>query len=91
MNAMTTFAAPIVHTENHGVFATSKDVAAYFGKEHRNVLRDIEALISADAAIALNFEPIEIPVKVGFGMRFDRAFKMDRDGGCWKFFRDPRK
>jgi len=71
---------PIVHTENHGVFATSRDVAAFFEKEHRNVLRDIEALISADAAIALNFEPIEIPVKVGFGMRFDRAFKMDRDG-----------
>ncbi len=31
-------------------------------------------LLSADASIASNFGAIEIPVKVGFGMRFDRAF-----------------
>lgn len=41
-------------------------MAAYFGKRHDNVLRDIETLISAEPSIALNFEGIEIDVKVGF-------------------------
>jgi Rha family phage regulatory protein len=62
------------------VFATSRDVAAFFGKEHKHVLRDIEALISADASIASIFGPIEIATKVGFGTRMDRAYEMDRDG-----------
>ncbi|MCE1235673.1 MAG: Rha family transcriptional regulator [Hyphomicrobiales bacterium] len=56
---------PIVHTEGTRVFATSKDVAAYFGKEHKHVLRDIEDLLLASAkAIAPNFGPIEIAAMV---------------------------
>lgn len=71
---------PLVHTEGNRVFATSKDVAAYFEKRHDHVLRDIESLISADASIAPSFGAIELATQVGFGTRWDRAFKMDRDG-----------
>lgn len=60
--------------------ATSKVVAAYFGKRHDNVIRDIENLLALEPAIALNFEAIELVIKVGFGTRKDRAFEMTRDG-----------
>jgi Rha family phage regulatory protein len=55
-------------------------VARYFGKQHFNLLRDIETLISQDTAITFNFEAIEIETKVGFGIRRDRAYNMTRDG-----------
>jgi Rha family phage regulatory protein len=55
-------------------------VAAFFGKDHKHVLRDITDLIADAPSIALNFEPIEIAVKVGFGTRMDPAFDMTKDG-----------
>lgn len=36
---------PIVHVKDGAVYANSRDVAAFFGKEHKNVLRDVDILI----------------------------------------------
>ncbi|URK16949.1 Rha family transcriptional regulator [Thalassospira sp. GO-4] len=38
---------PIVTIKNNEVFANSRDVAAYFGKKHFNVLQDIDKTIGA--------------------------------------------
>lgn len=38
---MTTTLTPVVHIKDNAVFANSRDVADYFGKQHKNVLRDI--------------------------------------------------
>ncbi|MEE3047534.1 MAG: Rha family transcriptional regulator [Pseudomonadota bacterium] len=37
---------PVVTIKNNEVFANSRDVAAYFGKRHGNVLRDIDDLLT---------------------------------------------
>ena len=71
---------PIVKLQSGKPVTTSKDVAAYFGKRHDHVIRDIEALISQEPAIAPNFGAIETDVKVGFGTRKSPAYQMDRDG-----------
>lgn len=60
--------------------ATSKDVAAYFGKKHHTVLEAVDDLLSTEPSIARNFLAIEVDVKIGFGTRKDRAFEMTRDG-----------
>ena len=41
------------------VMVTSLDVAETFGKEHKNVLRDIETLGCSEEFNQLNFEPIK--------------------------------
>lgn len=80
-NLTTTVTNPIVHVEAGRVFATSRDVAAFFEKRHDNVLRDINALLSTDPACALNFEETsgDVPMPRG-GSRVERAYNMDRDG-----------
>lgn len=57
--------------------ADSRDVAQRFGKEHKNVLRDIDALISQAQSCRLNFEPISYTDAMN---RQQRCFVMDRDG-----------
>lgn len=42
---------PVVSVWKGEVLANSRDVAEYFEKEHRNVLRDIDALIAAEPAL----------------------------------------
>lgn len=56
---------------------TSRDVAEVFGKEHKNVLRDIETLQCSESFSRLNFEP------TSYTDRFNREQKeyiMTRDG-----------
>jgi Rha family phage regulatory protein len=49
---------PVVRlTESGEAMADSRDVAAYFGKQHKNVLRDIRALHCSEEFRRLNFEP----------------------------------
>lgn len=56
----------LVPMDEYGVFGDAKDtaranslrVAEVFGKEHKNVLRDIEALDCSTDFHRLNFEPI---------------------------------
>lgn len=71
-------AAPIVTIKNNAVVADSRNVAAYFGKQHAHVLRDIDDLILAAPEAASNFgvcsyQSVE-------GGRSYRAFDMTRDG-----------
>ena len=53
---------PVVFIQDGEVFANSRDVAAYFGKQHRNIIRDIEKLVAGGV---LNFEetPYIVPQK----------------------------
>lgn len=63
--------------------AVRSDVlAAHFHRSHKNVLRDIAKLRSKcpESFFGLNFEPIAIDVKTGFGIRKDRAYLLTRDG-----------
>ena len=69
--------APLVHIKNGAVFANSRDVAAYFGKEHRDVLRTIDRLIAQEATLGLrNFA--HLPHTGPSGSRQYRSFGMDR-------------
>ncbi len=70
---------PVVFERDGRVFANSRDVAAYFGKEHRNVLRDIRNLI-ADAGEwgVLNFE--QTPATDPQNGQSYQTFDMTRDG-----------
>ena len=63
--------------------AVRSDIVAYhFKRSHKNVLRDIAKLRAKcpESFFALNFEPKEIEVKTGFGVRKDRAYLLTRDG-----------
>jgi Rha family phage regulatory protein len=59
--------------------ADSREVAERFGKEHKNVLRDIDELISKAPSAAAYFEQgyYELP---NTGTQRHRCFTMDRDG-----------
>lgn len=61
--------------------ALSVDVARHFGKLHKNVLRDIEALACSKDFCRLNFEPTSREVRgPNGGGRMERAIRMTRDG-----------
>ncbi|MFG1466535.1 Rha family transcriptional regulator, partial [Xanthobacter sp. DSM 24535] len=73
---------PIVKVgkDGHG-WANSRDVAAFFGKQHKNLLRDIDALTADDPACQLNFELTSETVAMPRGgTRQEPAYLMDRDG-----------
>jgi Rha family phage regulatory protein len=74
-----TIAAPIVRTEGNRVFATSRDVAAYFEKRHDHVLRDIDELLRMDPEASPIFGEgyYTLPAT---GQQKHRMFEMDRDG-----------
>lgn len=57
------------------MFATSRDVAAYFEKDHRNVLQSIDALVAEGV---LNYQQTPY-VNAQNGQAY-RCFEMDRDG-----------
>jgi Rha family phage regulatory protein len=69
---------PVVHADGMRVYATSLDVAAFFEKQHKNVLaniREIEA-IQPDFH-RLNFQPISVPDHYG---REQPAYEMTKAG-----------
>lgn len=64
----------------HG-WATSLQVAEHFGKQHRNVLRDIRSMDIPESDRALNFELTITPVLGPKGaVRDEPMYKMTRDG-----------
>ncbi|WP_247875296.1 phage regulatory protein/antirepressor Ant [Ochrobactrum sp. Marseille-Q0166] len=70
---------PVVFERDGGVFTNSRDVAAYFGKEHRNVIRDIDNLIKSEPNLGvLNFEQTPY-VEPSNGQTY-RSYDIDRDG-----------
>jgi Rha family phage regulatory protein len=78
---------PVVREKDGIAYATSHDVAAFFEKQHKHVLRDIDALRGhgpdlgheADQWFAANFELVTTPHATVAG-RQDRSFNMTRDG-----------
>lgn len=75
---------PKLKVVNGHVYATSLEVAKRFNKAHKNVLRDIQNIISQpnfeppnDDFNRLNFEPISIPDRLN---REQPAFNLTRDG-----------
>lgn len=48
--------APVIFSKKEGIFTNSRDVAAFFGKRHDHVLRDIDNLIEKEPSLApVNF------------------------------------
>lgn len=73
-----------IHVEflNENTPAVRSDILAeHFNRSHKNVLRDIAKLRAKcpESFFGLNFEPKEIDVKTGFGIRKDRAYLLTRD------------
>lgn len=75
---------PVVSIVNNNVTALSTDVAKFFGKVHRNVVRDIEELISKlPSSRLLNFERSEVSIPSNIKNapnRIIKAYRMTRDG-----------
>ncbi len=69
---------PVVSLKDGRVVATSKDVSAYFGKQHNNVLAAIDNLIGISVEAALNFK--FCPCQAYEQGRSYRQFEMTRDG-----------
>ncbi len=76
---------PVVFEKDGEVFASSRDVAEFFEKQHNNVLRDIDKIvksvkISENQAFA-GFEQVEEEAELGNGAkRKTRSYNMNRDG-----------
>lgn len=74
----TTSADPVVFERHGKVFANSRDVAAFFGKNHQHVMRDIRRLIALRPELnRSNFGLVELPDSKG---ELRPTYDMDRDG-----------
>lgn len=74
----TTTVSPIVTLKGNQAFANSRNVAAFFGKRHDNVLRDIEYILLDAPEASLNFE--DCSYQAVPGGRSYPAFNMTKDG-----------
>ncbi len=73
-----TISAPVVFENAGRAFASSRDVAAYFGKRHKNVLQAIRGLLGTHPELRrLNFQPSEWVNEQG---KPQPVYDMDRDG-----------
>ena len=72
---------PIVFERNGVVFASSRDVAAYFGKRHDHVLRDIDQAIENLSSPDLGSQWFRATEAFDAGAnRIVRSYDMTRDG-----------
>ena len=71
---------PSVFTRNGQVFTNSRDVAAYFDREHRSVLRKIDTLIQDEPDLALHHFVQGYEALPATGEQAHRFFDIDRDG-----------
>lgn len=75
--AETTTKLPIVFEHDHDVVASSQDIADYFDKHHRHVLRDIRELIKKDSSLEENFKL--------------SSYKIEEDGRSYPYYLMNRK
>lgn len=76
--AMTTPNAPVVIVKDGVPVADSRDVATAFGKQHKNVLQKVDALIAeAPELNGLNFKPVISADSKG---EMRRSYEMDETG-----------
>jgi Rha family phage regulatory protein len=72
---------PVVFEKGGAIKTNSRDVAAYFGKQHKNVLQSIDNLECDEDFYRLNFQPVIIEYENGKGgTQQARAFDMTKDG-----------
>ncbi|MBB5372285.1 Rha family phage regulatory protein [Acidocella aromatica] len=74
-----TSTAPTVTTQSGKAVTTSRAVAEYFGKQHKHVLRDIDALQFQAGGPLPNFGPGYFTTP-STGTQQHREYTMDRDG-----------
>jgi len=68
---------PVVRVKDGGVFANSRDVAAFFGKQHKDVLRRYDRLECSSEFNERNFAPVDYLDEKGEARR---SVDMTRDG-----------
>lgn len=72
---------PSVFQKNGQVMTNSRDIAAYFGKQHKDVLRAIDNLDCSDEYHQRNFAPVTSKVERPDGSAIKvRTFDMTKDG-----------
>lgn len=71
-------ATPAVYTRGGIAYASSRDVAAFFGKDHKHVLRDIRQIVEDAPMAGSNFGPCTYRAVTG-GREYP-AVEMTRDG-----------
>jgi Rha family phage regulatory protein len=71
---------PVVFAKEGGVFALSQDVAAFFGKPHRSVLRAIDDLIAQEASLTPAQFCAGVYTLPNTRTQEHRMFRMTRDG-----------
>lgn len=71
---------PTVIVKDGEVFANSRDVADFFGKLHKDVLRAIDNLECSDRFRGRNFALTAERIQVGAAVRTIRSFNMTKDG-----------
>ena len=79
---MSDLSIPVV-TVSDGVATTlSTNVAEFFGKMHKDVIRSIETILnSTDEKHKRNFAPMMIDIEIGNGaIRKSKAYRLTRDG-----------
>ena len=81
INALCASFAPDLSTDGGHITTTSKQVAEHFGKNHKNVIRDIKSLDCSPEFYRLNFEPVIVEYVNGKGgVQKSTAYRMTRDG-----------
>lgn len=71
---------PVVFTRDGEVFATSRDVAAFFGKNHRDVMRAIDTLVEQEPDLGVRNFAQGVYTLPETGPQQHRFYDMDRDG-----------
>ncbi|MGL5289279.1 MAG: Rha family transcriptional regulator, partial [Aeromonas sp.] len=82
MNTITAFSPTDIISLQHGQpMTTSLKVAEAFGKQHKNVLRKLEALECSSEFHGLNFELMSQEVEIGNGAKREtKVWNMTKDG-----------
>jgi Rha family phage regulatory protein len=71
---------PVVFAKDGEVFANSRDVACFFGKNHRDVTRAIDGLISQEPDLGVRKFTQGVHTLPETGTQTHRHYDMDRDG-----------
>lgn len=70
---------PVVFSKDGEVFANSRDVAAFFEKQHGHILRDIDNLIKNEPSLGFSKFGETPYIEPSTGQTY-RSYDMDRDG-----------
>jgi Rha family phage regulatory protein len=79
-SAMDAARNPIITARDGEAMTNSRDVAAFFDKEHRDVLKAIDNLLAQEPELALRNFAQGVYTLPGTGQQQHRCFDMDRDG-----------